>query len=44
MYYNFIGYNFGFVALMLLTFGVLQWFHSPVGSFPSRTFNPHCAT
>lgn len=33
MYYNFIGFNFGLVVLVLLTFGILQWLHVPAGSF-----------
>ncbi len=33
MYYNLIGFNFGLVALVLLTFGILQWLHVPAGSF-----------
>ncbi len=33
MYYNFIGFNFGLVVLVLLTFGVLQLLHVPAGSF-----------
>lgn len=33
MYYNFIGFNFGFVVLVLLTFGILQWLHISTGSF-----------
>lgn len=33
MYYNFIGFNFGLVVLVLLVFGILQWLHIPTGSF-----------
>lgn len=33
MYYNIIGFNFGLVVLVLLVFGVLQWWQIPDGSF-----------
>lgn len=32
MYFNFIGFSSGLVVLVLLTFGILQWFHIPAGS------------
>src|SRR4028118_793863 len=33
MYFSFIGFSFGLGILVLLAFGVLQWWHVPAGSF-----------